>query len=51
MRVKGKIALVTGAYGGIGKASAEALAREGAVVIAVDIKQSQPVFTYDNIQY
>lgn len=51
MRVKGKIALVTGAYGGIGRASAEALAREGAVVIATDIKQSQPAFAHENIQY
>ncbi len=35
MRLAGKIALVTGASRGIGRASAEALAREGAVIVAV----------------
>jgi NAD(P)-dependent dehydrogenase (short-subunit alcohol dehydrogenase family) len=36
MRVQGKIAVVTGAYRGIGRACAEALARGGAQVVAVD---------------
>ena len=36
MSVKDKIAIVTGAGSGIGRASAERLAREGAVVIASD---------------
>jgi NAD(P)-dependent dehydrogenase (short-subunit alcohol dehydrogenase family) len=36
-RVQGKIALVTGAAGGIGRASALLLAREGASVIATDL--------------
>lgn len=44
MRVQGKVAVVTGAYGGIGKASAELLAREGATVIALDIKPDAPVY-------
>ncbi|HEX5005749.1 MAG TPA: glucose 1-dehydrogenase [Hyphomonadaceae bacterium] len=37
-RVAGKIALVTGAASGIGRASAEALAREGASVVLTDIQ-------------
>jgi glucose 1-dehydrogenase len=36
-RVAGKVALVTGAGGGIGGAGAEALAREGAAVFCTDI--------------
>jgi 3alpha(or 20beta)-hydroxysteroid dehydrogenase len=36
-RVEGKIVLVTGAAGGQGRAEAEALAREGATVIATDL--------------
>lgn len=39
MRLKGKVALVTGAAGGIGYAVAELFASEGAAVIAADIKQ------------
>lgn len=38
-RVSGKIALVTGAASGIGRASALALAAEGAAVIATDIDE------------
>ncbi len=37
-RVKGKIALVTGAASGIGRASALLLAKEGATVIATDVQ-------------
>ena len=37
-RVKGKVALVTGAAQGIGKACAQLLAKEGAVVILSDIQ-------------
>ena len=36
-RLKGKVALVTGAASGIGRASAIALAREGAAVVLTDI--------------
>ncbi len=39
MRFDGKIALITAAGAGIGKATAEIMAREGATVIAVDIEQ------------
>jgi NAD(P)-dependent dehydrogenase (short-subunit alcohol dehydrogenase family) len=37
-RVAGKVALVTGAASGIGKACAEALAREGASVLLTDVQ-------------
>jgi NAD(P)-dependent dehydrogenase (short-subunit alcohol dehydrogenase family) len=37
-RVSGKVALVTGAASGIGRASAEVLAREGASVVLTDIQ-------------
>lgn len=39
MRVDGKVALVTGAYRGLGRASAELLAKEGATVIAADVRE------------
>ncbi|MCS3743963.1 SDR family NAD(P)-dependent oxidoreductase [Rhizobium sp. BK661] len=38
MRLKGKVALVTGAAGGIGFAVAELFNNEGAIVVAADIK-------------
>ena len=39
-RVSGKVALVTGAASGIGRASAEVLAREGASVVLTDVQAS-----------
>jgi NAD(P)-dependent dehydrogenase (short-subunit alcohol dehydrogenase family) len=51
MRVSGKVALVTGAFGGIGKVSAEALAREGAAVVAADIKPSSPSYAGEGVEY
>jgi NAD(P)-dependent dehydrogenase (short-subunit alcohol dehydrogenase family) len=39
-RVAGKVALITGAASGLGKASAERLAQEGAIVILSDINVS-----------
>ncbi len=39
MRLKGKVAIVTGAAGGIGRASAVLFAAEGARVTAVDVKK------------
>lgn len=40
MRLQGKIALVTGAAGGIGRAVTELFAREGATVFAADVASS-----------
>jgi NAD(P)-dependent dehydrogenase (short-subunit alcohol dehydrogenase family) len=37
VRLAGKVALVTGAAGGLGRATARALAAEGAVVVAADV--------------
>ena len=39
-RLKGKVAIVTGGGGGIGGATARALAREGASVLVVDINET-----------
>ena len=39
MKLQGKVAIVTGAASGIGRASAIAFAREGARVVAVDIEK------------
>jgi NAD(P)-dependent dehydrogenase (short-subunit alcohol dehydrogenase family) len=47
MRLEGKIAIVTGAASGIGKASAALFAREGATVIAADVAASEGVVAAD----
>lgn len=49
-RVSGKIALVTGAASGIGRGCAEALAKEGARIIATDIDEKGGAETIDIIK-
>lgn len=47
MRLEGKIAIVTGAASGIGKATAALFAREGATVIAADVAASEGLVSAD----
>jgi NAD(P)-dependent dehydrogenase (short-subunit alcohol dehydrogenase family) len=49
-RVKGKVALVAGAGGGIGGAGAEGLAREGAAVVCADIDAAEAEATAARIR-
>jgi NAD(P)-dependent dehydrogenase (short-subunit alcohol dehydrogenase family) len=41
-RLEGKVCVITGAAGGIGAATVEAFAREGAKVVGVDLNDSSP---------
>jgi NAD(P)-dependent dehydrogenase (short-subunit alcohol dehydrogenase family) len=43
MRLSNKVAIVTGAASGIGRATAELFAREGAAVLAADLNEDQAV--------
>jgi len=51
MRLKDKVAVVTGAHRGIGFAIADALAREGASVLAADIIAKRPEFVGNSVDY
>jgi len=51
MRLKDKMAVVTGAHRGIGFAIADALAREGAIVLAADIIAKLPEFVGKSVDY
>jgi NAD(P)-dependent dehydrogenase (short-subunit alcohol dehydrogenase family) len=42
VRLEGKVCVITGAKGGIGAATAEAFAREGATVVGVDLDDRSP---------
>ena len=48
-RVKGKVAIVTGGAGGLGKAHASLLAKEGAKVIVTDMEEAQGKRVADEI--
>ena len=50
MRVPGKVAIVTGAGSGIGRAAAEVLSEEGAKVVVADVDQKGGRETVDAIQ-
>lgn len=50
MRLAGKIAIVTGAAGGMGEASALLFAREGAQVAAVDLDEAKVQLVVDRIR-
>ena len=48
-RVEGKVALVTGAARGIGRATAELLAREGAFVVITDLRNDERATVAENL--
>ena len=49
MRLKDKVALITGGASGIGKASCLRFAKEGAKVVVVDLKKEAAQVTVDEI--
>jgi len=49
MRLQNKVALITGAGSGIGKASAQLFSKEGANVVLVDVNEEAVFATRDEI--
>jgi len=49
-RVKGKVAIITGAAGGLGRAQALLLAKEGAKIVLTDIIEAEPKKTVEEIR-
>ena len=50
MRLKGKVAIITGAGSGIGRASAQLFAQEGAKVVAADINATTGIKTIESVK-
>ena len=50
MRLKDKNAIITGSGNGIGKATAELFAKEGANVVVADIEEDSAKETVENIK-
>ena len=49
-RLEGKVAVITGAAGGIGRATALVFAREGARLVLADLKESEVQNTLDLVK-
>jgi 3-oxoacyl-[acyl-carrier protein] reductase len=50
MRLKGKVAVITGAGSGIGAATAIAMAREGARIVVADINEAAAKVVVEQIE-
>lgn len=50
-RLDGKVAIVSGAAGGMGRETAELFAREGAVVVAGDVQAAVPGESHANVRF
>ena len=50
MRLENKVALITGASSGIGKESALLFAREGAKIVAIDVKDAEGEIQFQKLK-